>query len=171
MNDAAKKPDPLANLRRMIEKVSGATEPVFNAAGKLYRTYHCFADDGSHFAERAPWLGSKDASTEAVRRMMAEKNVVAYVCVDEGYVLATKGVTPQEKAELMEKGTAARPHERVEVALFVAEDHAGFTIGMRAIIRPPRGKPTLGPLRFPDEGLDGRYVGLMTNVLPKRRLH
>lgn len=159
--------DPHASLRQLIEKASSTVEKLFKDTGRVHRVYHCITADGSQFVEPAAWLGSKDASITAAQRMMADKNVVAYVCLDEGWFLdvAKAEVTPAEMAEIERHGTAVRPNERVEAVMFCAEDRTGFMMGLRDIIRPPRGKATLEPLHyFEGGGFSGRMVGL----LPKK---
>jgi hypothetical protein len=98
-----------------------------------------------------------------VRRLFVVKNVVAYVFIDEAWMVDKAGRKAEGlEAWVMQHGTKNHPDRR-EIVMFLAEDLTGQMSAHRFILRPEHGKPKLSPLKFIPASAQshGRMVGLL----------
>lgn len=156
----------LSENRALIEMVSPSLDGLFEKQGAIFRMYHALAGDKIYIMPAPP--GDKDQSTAAVREIFARLGVTRFVVVDEAWIADLKAQTPEEVEQFKRHGVASHPN-RQEIVLLQAEDENGMAMAHRDIIRPARGKATLGPLRFiSDEHKGGHWEGRMIGMLPQR---
>ena len=153
-------------LRELIEFGSRTAEKIF-AFRKCYEPmWHAITADGEHKVI-VQTLDDKDAQMALVLAAFELFNVVAYLFISEAWSLVAKPSNQAERDRLVDEythdGIRDNPN-RVEILWFQAEDRTGMLVAHREIIRPAKGKPTLGPLEFEDmDGwtAEGRIMGLL----------
>jgi hypothetical protein len=148
----------------MIERASRTAEHEFAKRGFLTPAWVAIDKQGTVHA--FPSSGhSKDLDVLIIRATFTALEVIRYVFVDEAWML-DRSMSDITKAELVEIGKhGLRDHpERKEIVMLSGEDHdAGQLTARRDIVRPPVGRPYLGPLII-DDGIkqsEGRMVGLL----------
>jgi len=158
---------PAETLRNFVDVASRNVDHIFRRNGIVRPMWHAVARDGEELVFPTPHT-DKDIAVAMVRALFELRDVVRYVLVDEAWIVAAFGpnVTPEQMAAVREAvitGATASP-AREEVVMLCAEDHAeGCLMARRKIIRPPSGRPKLGPLEFDPRGgeLRGRFLGLL----------
>jgi hypothetical protein len=160
-------------LRDLIEFASRFCDRHFADHGVIYPLWHAVTSKGETLIER-PACDDKDLSVAMIRALFDLADVVRYVFIDEAWTLS-RLIQPNEEEKIYREGLSKHP-ERVEIVMIQGEDReCGQLMVHRNIIRPPKGKPYLGPLLSLDdlpfmphgggvEHSEGRMVGL----LPKR---
>jgi hypothetical protein len=156
-----------ATLRALIENASLNVGAEFDRRGCTYATWRAIRRDGSDLLLRPPPNMDKDDVAGIIRAVFAEEDVLRYVFFDEAWTAIC--ATEEEAEQTAASGGAASHPNRCEVVMFSGEDAdtGMFLAAHREIMRPPVGKPFLGPLTWIDDsfsGTGGRLVGM----LPRR---
>lgn len=149
----------------MVNKVSHTADVIFTKYQGLRPIWFCFTADGEHFT-LDKMLPDKDLQAKFVRFIFQEKDVVAYIFVDEAWVVeATVKDADSVTAMAARVGLEFHPDRR-EVVVIHAEDATSNLSCHRDIIRPAGARAYLGPLVMHDDisRSEGRFVGL----LPRR---
>lgn len=153
------------NLRHEVEIVSRAAELKFAACKQLTPCWFCYSADGEHFTLDGPMM-DKDLTAKFIRFVFQEKDVVAYIFVDEAWVVEASAAEA-DKATAMAATIGLEHHpDRREVVVIHAEDASSNMSFHRDIIRPKGARAYLGPLIFHSDitRSEGRFVGM----LPRR---
>jgi hypothetical protein len=157
-------------LRELIAFASDFCDRMFAAKGVIYPMWHAVTSSGEQFVETTTF-DDKDLSVAMIRALFDIRDVVRYVFMDEAWTLS-RLIRPDEEAMIQREGLSKHP-DRVEVVMLSGEDRdCGQLMVHRNIIRPPKGKPYLGPLQSLDdlpfmpagggvEHSEGRMVGLL----------
>lgn len=160
-------------LRAMIDRASGFCEQQFAKKGEIAPMWHAVTSAGETIIEPHPDYLGKDMAAAMIRAFFDFKDVVRYVYVGEAWTLC-RMIKPEEQEEISRKGLSEHP-ERVEVVQLMGEDRdCGQIFVTRDIIRPPKGKPYLGPLQTISElphipsGAHVQSEGRMVGMLPVR---
>jgi hypothetical protein len=146
----------------LIETASRLAGKLFDLKGELSPVFMIEADDALNLVPPPPHLG-KDAAVRLIRELMKEMGAVAFVFVDEAWVV--------EGTNIDSSIPASKNPKRKEQIIFIAETDTETVLGHRDIIRPViGGKPSLGPLQIEKHD---QVTGRMTGLLRDRpeRLH
>jgi hypothetical protein len=151
-------------VRGMIDRLSKMAEEKFAKYGGIAPLWFALASNGDTFI--IPKMGpDKDLQAQFVRYIFREKDVIAYVFMDEAWVVEATMDT-QEAVTKMSATVGLEHHpDRREVVVIHAEDETSNLSFHRDIIRPAGGRVFLGPLiddHFSHS--EGRFVGM----LPRR---
>ena len=145
-------------LHDLIKHTSRATDKLYGENGKILPMYHIVMHDGSHSIVSSPHH-DKDAATTMMRAYFEITPTRRYVFVAEAWTAEY----PQEPTQPIIM--PSQHPDRIEIIMFLGEDRdIGMLSASRRIIRPPNGKPHLGPLEFNDitgATMEGRMVGLL----------
>ena len=159
-------------LRDMIAFASDFCDKKFRRDGEVRPMWHAVTSAGKHFPIAAS-LGDKDADIAMVRALFELEDVVRYVFMNEAWTMA-RLLTDAEVPKIKREGISKHP-DRVEVLMLSGEDSDyGMIMMQRKIVRPPGGKPYLGPLTTLDElpymphGATMQSEGRMVGLLPAR---
>jgi hypothetical protein len=155
----------MLDLRKAIERISRAADIKFSKHGQLEPVWFAFRADGEHFTLDGI-LPNKDLQAQFVRFIFQERDVVAYIFVDEAWVVEASMKDADSVTNMAALvGLEHHPNRR-EVVVIHAEDATNCLSYHRDIIRPNRGSAYLGPLILHDDisRSEGRFVGL----LPRR---
>jgi hypothetical protein len=147
--------------RDMIAAASAVCEKRFAREGALSPIWHLVTADGGNIITATPNL-SKDEASIVLRALFELRQVVRYLFVDEAWTI-DQPVDDAVLARITREGVAAQPG-RIEIVMFSGEDReCGQLLARRRIIRPAKGKPYLGPLKYTDVRgeTSGRFVGML----------
>lgn len=159
-------------LRELVAFASDFCERMFSAKGQIHPMWHAVTSSGEQFIE-TPMFADKDLAVAMMRALFDLKDVVRDVFIDEAWTV-TRLLTEEEYETVQRTGLANFPG-RAEIVMIQGEDRdAGQLIAHRDIIRPPKGKPYLGPLQTADDlgliphGARVQSGGRMVGLLPVR---
>lgn len=143
------------DLKALIHAVAEASADTFREDGEVRPLYHVVTKEGNLMVIPPPPL-RKEVSIALMRTLMEASSVVAYVFVDEAWALAAS--MDEELPDSLEN----HPRRR-EVIYVTGEDENGQLFAEMEILRPKKGKPTLGPLKMIEHSgsIEGRMVGLL----------
>jgi hypothetical protein len=157
----------MSKVEQIISGAQAGTEKVFKDIGHIEWVLFALKADGGLLAGPAPPAPNKDVAYQMMRWFFAEEDVVAYVCMTEGWVL--EGDDPKIKNEVMRLGRIRDHPLAREVVAFQGEDDTGVYVATRDIIRPSKRKAKLGPLHYRIRpGDPGHGEGCMFGLLPRR---
>lgn len=160
-------------LRRMLDHASAFCDRHFAKKGEIAPMWHAVTADGQTIIEPHPMYLGKDMAAAMIRTFFDLRDVIRYVYVGEAWTL-NRMIRREEEEEIFRKGLSEHP-DRVEVVQIQGEDRDyGQIIAARNIIRPPKGKPYLGPLQTVNDlphvpqGASITSEGRMVGMLPVR---
>jgi hypothetical protein len=157
----------MSKVEQIISDAQAWAEKVFKDIGSIEMMFHAVRTDGAVLVIPAPPAPNKNAGTQIMRLLFAQEDVVAYVCITESWMLESED--PKVKSEVMRLGRIRDHLLAREVVTFYGEDDTGHYAAIRDIIRPPKGKPKLGPLQYTIRpGDPGHGEGRMFGLLPRR---
>jgi hypothetical protein len=136
-------------LREMIDTASGFVDEMMKEEGHVEATWHAVREDGTPLFIPGPPIKDKDDLALVMRSLFKMQRVVRYVFWDEAWMVEGRSQPGESGAEIIKRvGPASEHPERIEIVLITGEDaDSGVSLsGKRVIIRPPGGKPHLGPL-------------------------
>ena len=150
-------------LRQWVESVQPWVEKTFKNQGCIPKMFHAVTREGKDVAFRSP-SDDKDICMLMVRAAFQKLDAVRYLHIDEAWTLEVPDGSAL--AARMKSGALlpSQHPDRREIVMISAEaEGCAMLMASRAIIRPARGKATLGPLNCwsPSGELEGRMVGLL----------
>jgi hypothetical protein len=152
------------DLRKLVDRLSRAAEQKFAKHGMIPPTWFAMTADGRNFSINK-MLADKDLQAQFLRTIFENEDVVAYVFIDEAWVVHADVQTADAVTTLAAMVGLEHHPDRREVVVIHAEDDVNNLSFEREIIRPARGRPYLGPLTsYGVNKSEGRFVGL----LPRR---
>ena len=149
----------MPTLHDLIKAGSRYAEYVFSCRGEFTGTCHAVTSDQKSLIVSMPPVDDLDLALKILREFFLAKDVVAYVFVNEGFIVRGSFAS-------VEEAMTVEPSEhldRREVIILSAESEIeGTLMGQREIFRPRGRKPYLGPLEIlPYKEFGGRALGLL----------
>ena len=163
------RPSKASDLQWLLEHASEFAATTFAKRGRVEPMWIAISDI-ARFVMTAD-SDDKDANVAAIKKFFAKERVKLYVFMDEAWMVdRTKSGPPISSTEFSDmdrKGLKDHPDRREIVALS-GEDGQRIALGMRYILRPEHGKPSLTPLTF-EFGESGELGGRMVGLLPAEK--
>jgi hypothetical protein len=150
-------------LREMVDFASPLIAERFAKHGMIYPMWHVVRGDGNH--EIKTDVGpDKDAAAILMRAYFMLVRARRYLFIDEAWMAAVGLDRAETVTRYASQGRLSEFPDRREAVMFSGEDRNGDSImGVRYILRPEHGKPTLAPLEIQDRpGVSyGRFVNML----------
>jgi hypothetical protein len=150
-------------LRAMVDFASPLIAERFAKHGMIYPMWHVVRGDGNHEIKTDVHF-DKDAAAILMRAYFMLVRARRYLFIDEAWMAAVGLDRAETVTRYASQGRLSEFPDRREAVMFSGEDRNGDSImGVRYILRPEHGKPTLAPLEIQDRpGVSyGRFVNML----------